>query len=537
MSLEMFKQDAKGWESSIKELQKQAGDLKIKLSMQPQDAAVKAELEKVNQQLMYAEEATKALRIKTAMEIRQSTLKEEELRLNQLKEKEYSVGQEIASMRLAFAEESRNRAIEIETNKLLALRDLNTADARAGVDVKTQALLNANSVELEAYKKHLDAQKQLAISVESQKQLALAEMKASALSSNTTGGAQAKQDVEVLQAQQKQVELQNLRSQNLINEQQYQEQLTQLQIDQINSRTAMEIQLNEQRIAALGQSPEALQLKLEQARLQNEAELMILQEKYANEQLTDQEFQIAQEQAMLNHTMNMSAIKEKYLQDEVTKNERLKDQWGTTLAKIRLEQEKHGQLMGTVRGIQQSQEFQGLNTALSNTASLMQSKNAEQFKIGQAAAIAQAAIQIPLSAIQAYTSMSSIPIVGPALGIAAAAAAVAAGAMNIAQIKAQRPPGSAAHGGIDEVPKSMNNSTFLLKAGERVVQPGQNKELGEAIDKINNGGTGSHNITVNVNGNADTNTVEKIKQAVMEALRDASERGMPVINERGIVRG
>lgn len=235
--------------------------------------------------------------------------------------------------------------------------------------------------------------------------------------------------------------------------------------------------------------------------------------------------------------MNMSAIKEKYLQDEVTKNERLKDQWGTTLAKIRLEQEKHGQLMGTVRGIQQSQEFQGMNTMFSNMSTLMQSKNAEQFKIGQAAAIAQAAINIPLSAINAYTSMSSIPIVGPALGIAAAAAAVAAGAMQISQIKAQRPPGQA-HGGIDEVPKSMNNSTFVLKAGERVVQPDQNRELGAAIDKINNGQTGGgHTVNVTVNGSVDNSTIDKMKSAIIDALREASERGVPVINERGIVRG
>jgi hypothetical protein len=203
---------------------------------------------------------------------------------------------------------------------------------------------------------------------------------------------------------------------------------------------------------------------------------------------------------------------------------------------MRLEQEKHGMLMGTVRGIQQSQEFQGMNTMFSNMSTLMQSKNAEQFKIGQAAAIAQAAINIPLSAINAYTSMSSIPIVGPALGIAAAAAAVAAGAMQISQIKAQRPPGQA-HGGLDSVPKSMDNSTFLLKAGERVVQPDANKDLTQAIDKINNGGTGGHTVNITVNGNADNNAIDRIKQAVMDGLREASERGVPVINQRGIVQG
>lgn len=58
-----------------------------------------------------------------------------------------------------------------------------------------------------------------------------------------------------------------------------------------------------------------------------------------------------------------------------------------------------------------------------------------QFEIQKAASIAAATISVIQGAINAYTSLSSIPVVGVGLGIAAAAAAVAAGAFQIAAIQ------------------------------------------------------------------------------------------------------
>lgn len=536
MSLEMFKVDAKAWTKSIEDLKKNGGELQVKLGLQPQDAAVKAELEKINQQIKYAEEASKALRIKTAQETRGATLKEEEIRLSQIKDKELSVSNEIMMMRIDNAKAVRDRSVAIETERIMQMRGLGTQEAQAGVTIKEQAWMAANQKELAAFSAQLELQKQMAISVESQKQLELANVKAAAMSGDTAGGMQAKNDVEMIQAQQKSEQLKQLRTNDKISEQQYQDELTALRIQAMTSRTNMEVALNTQRATALGQTPEALQLQLENNRLQTEGEMLILQEKYAAQQITEEEFNagaIARSEEM---AARQNEIKEAYLQKDVEKNQRLRDAWGTTLAQIKLEQEKHGQVMGAIQAVSQSEQFKGMQKGLSDASTLMQSGSADMFRIGQAAAIANAAVQIPASAIAAYTSMASIPIVGPALGIAAAAAAIAAGAMNIAKIKSQRPPGSTAHGGIDEVPKSMNNSTFLLKAGERVVQPDQNKALGEAVEKINSGGgSGGHTINISVNGSADSGAIENIKRAVMDGLREASERGVPVINSRGIV--
>lgn len=70
-------------------------------------------------------------------------------------------------------------------------------------------------------------------------------------------------------------------------------------------------------------------------------------------------------------------------------------------------------------------------------AQLASSENEKLARIGKAAAITQTVIQTYQSATAAYASMAGIPVIGPALGVAAAAAAIAAGMANVAAIRAQ----------------------------------------------------------------------------------------------------
>lgn len=74
-------------------------------------------------------------------------------------------------------------------------------------------------------------------------------------------------------------------------------------------------------------------------------------------------------------------------------------------------------------------------TFLTGLAAMQNSHNKEQARIGKAAAIANATISTYLGAVQAFTSLSAIPIVGPILGGVAAAAAVVAGLAQIQQIR------------------------------------------------------------------------------------------------------
>lgn len=76
------------------------------------------------------------------------------------------------------------------------------------------------------------------------------------------------------------------------------------------------------------------------------------------------------------------------------------------------------------------------NQTFGNLAAIMGKESAA----GKAMAVAQATIDTYKSATAAYSAMSGIPIVGPALGAVAAGAAVAAGIANVKKIASTKPP-------------------------------------------------------------------------------------------------
>lgn len=113
-------------------------------------------------------------------------------------------------------------------------------------------------------------------------------------------------------------------------------------------------------------------------------------------------------------------------------------------------------------------------SGLDALANLRNSGFKEAFEVGKAAAIAQALIDTPAAAQKAFTSLAGIPVVGPALGTAAAAAAIAAGIGRVNQIRSQTFT-AFAEGGV--VPGTGNKDTVpsMLTPGE-VVVPEKNFE-------------------------------------------------------------
>lgn len=78
--------------------------------------------------------------------------------------------------------------------------------------------------------------------------------------------------------------------------------------------------------------------------------------------------------------------------------------------------------------------------ALNAASGLMKSNSEEAFRIGQAAAIAQAIVNTYTAATAAYQSAATIPYVGWLLGPAAAAGAIAAGMAQVSAIRSQTMP-------------------------------------------------------------------------------------------------
>jgi len=156
---------------------------------------------------------------------------------------------------------------------------------------------------------------------------------------------------------------------------------------------------------------------------------------------------------------------------------------------------------------------QAIGDAFSNLTSLMQSKNREAFEVGKAAAIASTTIKTWEAAQAAFTSLAGIPIVGPVLASAAAAAAVAAGLFRVRQIAAQQLP-AAEFGGV--IPGSPQGTTLI--AGEKnkseAIIPLENTDVMEKL-------SGQTIINVNVENLIAEETVpRKIAEQIDEALED-----------------
>lgn len=151
------------------------------------------------------------------------------------------------------------------------------------------------------------------------------------------------------------------------------------------------------------------------------------------------------------------ALQEKLLQQKITaRNLELADR------------KKYGVAAATINKFLNSDEVQGTKQASDELVALQQSKNSTLKGIGKAAAVAQITISTAQAAMNIFTGFSTIPIVGPALGVIGAAAAVAFGAERIGQVTA------AAEGGLLEGGIPGRDSIPVLAQHGELVTPRKN---------------------------------------------------------------
>lgn len=157
-----------------------------------------------------------------------------------------------------------------------------------------------------------------------------------------------------------------------------------------------------------------------------------------------------------------------------------------------------------------SQEMMTVQDGLTNLTALMQTKNKELFAIGKAAALANAIINTAQGVTKALAQGG---ILGPAL----AATVVAAGAVQVATISAQK-----LATGIDEVPGTGNADNFpaLLQPGERVVPKQTNKDLKAFLA---NDGKQSKSVVVNISIGTVLGS-EESGMMIVEMLNNAIEK-------------
>mgnify|MGYP001599717420 CR=1 FL=1 len=117
-------------------------------------------------------------------------------------------------------------------------------------------------------------------------------------------------------------------------------------------------------------------------------------------------------------------------------------------------QQKFGTAYAGIYSVMHSEIFKGTKSAFGEMAEFQQSSNSTLKGIGKAAAVANIIIKTAESAMNIYAGFSVIPFIGPALGVAGAAAAIAFGAEQIGKITAAAQGGLITGGipGVDSVP-------------------------------------------------------------------------------------
>jgi hypothetical protein len=126
--------------------------------------------------------------------------------------------------------------------------------------------------------------------------------------------------------------------------------------------------------------------------------------------------------------------------------------------------------------------YNGLNT-IGSIAELFAGKSRasqkKAFQVQKAVNIATATVDTFKAATSAFSSMSGIPIVGPALGGVAAAAAIAAGLVNIKKISSTQFEGGGSGGGAAGSVPSVPNVPSIQAANFNVVGAGGANQLAQ----------------------------------------------------------
>lgn len=273
----------------------------------------------------------------------------------------------------------------------------------------------------------------------------------------------------------------------------------------------------------------------EENRVANE-ELRIQREAVDRErQLIDLENQkIAQEENFIAQAEIETQQNEIKRQQEITNAEKT----GASIADINA---KYAQLDKQIEEAKNENKLQLASSTFGNLAAIF----GEESKAGKAAAIAQTTIDTYQAATAAYKSLAGIPIVGPALGGVAAAAAVVSGIANVKKITATKQPSykkpSYASGVIGLRGIGTETSDDIranLSAGESIINARSTSMFARELSAINQagGGVGINGTSNILNQNEIQTNANNSQMALMiaEAVAVGAEKGTKQGSQTGI---
>lgn len=246
----------------------------------------------------------------------------------------------------------------------------------------------------------------------------------------------------------------------------------------------MQTEFDESKLANMREVYQRLKEQIAEQEAEQAAEEQAVNEAIAqaNDQ-RDQEY-ITKNQQL--HQKLLADNRKNALDEKTARDQAIADRTKTqTIANnnFLLDQQKFGTAYATINKIMHSEIYQGTQSAFGDLTRLTQSNNQTLKTIGKVSAAASVTMSTAESAMNVYKGFSTIPIVGQALGVAAAAAAVAFGGEQLARVLAANEGGLVTGGiaGMDSVPA-------MLTPGELVV-PQQNFD--EVINSVIAARTGS----------------------------------------------
>lgn len=134
------------------------------------------------------------------------------------------------------------------------------------------------------------------------------------------------------------------------------------------------------------------------------------------------------------YVANIKSINDQVVQAEIEKNDQIRE-INLQAQGERLDQERtFAESMSAIRSAWTDSETTAVAKMFGDLSSLMQTENKRLFEIGKVAARANTIVSTYSAAQKAYESLAGIPVVGPALGAAAAGAAIVAGGVRLQAI-------------------------------------------------------------------------------------------------------
>jgi hypothetical protein len=441
---------------------------------------------------------------------------------------------EVDAAHEALEAQSKANAVALNTAKVYGEYEIGTLKIRTELNARAQD----RAKEYSDFEKYYNDRIALAVSKEDEQAEKIAGYKAKLLGGAKGAGSEgidADSDAAVKAEINKQTRLQKAYAEELMTKDQFESAMLQSQIRREDAEGEAESSHETMMMTLLGNSEQAMLMRREEARDDAQSISNDLIRQAQMEGATQAELDAIRVESSRASAEKEKDIQEKYLNDDVKRQEKIGNNWTTLHAKIRLEQAKHGQVLGALQAVQASNEFKAVDGALGNLASLRNSHSKVAFEIGKKAAVAQATINTFLSASMAMAQL------GPILGGVVAAAAIASGLVNVQQIESQQFSGQADQG-MDSVPSNLSGKSFILSAGEAVIQPEANKDLRDFLSNQkqggNLGGQGKQGapvvIQLTVNGSANQDDMRKTTELMIAELRRASERGELVLSSKGV---